>query len=45
MNAMTGLFGALLVIYPTTKSLFHILLLSKAMQKLEKRNDSLNYYL
>jgi hypothetical protein len=38
MNAMMGLFGALLVIYPTTKSLFHILL-SKAMQKLEKRND------
>jgi hypothetical protein len=35
MNATMGLFGApLLVIYPTTKSLFHILL-SKAMQKLE----------
>jgi hypothetical protein len=34
MNAMMGLFGApLLVIHPTTKSLFHILL-SEAMQKL-----------
>jgi hypothetical protein len=43
MNAMMGLFGALLVLYPTTKSIFHILL-SKATQKLEKRNDSLNYY-
>jgi hypothetical protein len=43
MNATMGLFDALLVLYPTTKSLSHILLLSKAMQKLEKRNDSLNY--
>jgi hypothetical protein len=44
MNAMMGLFGApLLVLYPTTKSIFYILL-SKATQKLEKRNDSLNYY-
>jgi hypothetical protein len=35
MNATMGLFDALLVLYPTTKSLSHILLLSKAMQKLK----------